>query len=452
MLWILIEKFGSQLITLLANIYMAKIIQPSEFGLIAMTMVFVAIGQAVSESGYTQYLIYKKKSLNNVMESSIFWLTLFISFLFSGFVLCISTWFYEAEVIKILPYMLSNIIISSIAIVPKTKLIIERKNRHIAFNLLISSLLGACFAILFTHLEYEVWAIIALITIKNLTSTFIFFFQSSWRPKLYFDIQFIARSWSFCSSLILGSVLASFVNNISNMMLGKVYDKSILGAYYQSNMYLSTANVTIFTYIQRYIYVKMVGKKSNEINIIIEKEVRVYSTYVLPLFFAFSLVSNEFVSVVLNDNWSYVSFIIKYMAIGYSFLPLISINMLGLTALGKTKKYLRIDIIKHIISILILFGACLFDSNVYIQCLALSFMISWLIVIHMGKSDGLYDYSQIKTIIPFYFIAYLCYLIVDSFITIEIAVASAFLKIIAYLIIYYMFVYTLNVAIWRKNK
>ncbi|HDM7598156.1 TPA: oligosaccharide flippase family protein, partial [Staphylococcus aureus] len=110
-----------------------------------------------------------------------------------------------------------------------------------------------------------------------------------------------------------------FVNNISNLMLGKVYNKSILGAFYQSNMYLSTVNVTIFTYIQRYTYVKMVGMKINRIDDVIKNEVDLYCRYVLPLFFAFSLISNEFVSLVLNDSWDYVSFIIEHMAIGYSF-------------------------------------------------------------------------------------------------------------------------------------
>ncbi|NVD22784.1 oligosaccharide flippase family protein [Vibrio vulnificus] len=452
MLWILIEKFGSQLITLLANIYMAKIIQPSEFGLIAMTMVFVAIGQAISESGYTQYLIYKRNTLNEIMESSIFWVTLLISLLFSCGVFFVSREFYEPEVIEILPYMLSNIIISSIAIVPKTKLIIDGKNKYIAFNLLVSSIFGASFAIFLTNLGYEVWAIVALITLKNLTSSLMFFLQSSWKPKLYFNFKIILRSWSFCSSLLAGSLLASFVNNISNLMLGKVYNKSILGAFYQSNMYLSTVNVTIFTYIQRYTYVKMVGMKINRIDDVIKNEVDLYCRYILPLFFAFSLISNEFVSLVLNDSWDYVSFIIEHMAIGYSFLPLISINMLGLTALGKTKKYLRIDIVKHFVSILILFSACFFDSDVYIYALSFSFMISWLIVIHFGKEEGIYNYDQVKKVIPYYIIAFFCSIIIDMFLFIDTLWLSAIFKTFFYLIIYKSTLYVLDSTLWRKNK
>ncbi len=50
-LWTYAELFGSQAITFIVSMFMARMLLPSEFGLIGMIMIFTAIAEAFVNSG-----------------------------------------------------------------------------------------------------------------------------------------------------------------------------------------------------------------------------------------------------------------------------------------------------------------------------------------------------------------------------------------------------------------
>lgn len=60
MVWTLFEKFGSQLIQLVIGIAIARILSPSDYGVIGMTMIFMALANTFMDSGFGSAIIRKK--------------------------------------------------------------------------------------------------------------------------------------------------------------------------------------------------------------------------------------------------------------------------------------------------------------------------------------------------------------------------------------------------------
>ncbi|HHX8634364.1 TPA: oligosaccharide flippase family protein, partial [Vibrio diabolicus] len=55
--WTFLQQLSVQLINFSVQIVLARILAPEEFGLIAMVVIFISIGQTISESGMTSSLI-----------------------------------------------------------------------------------------------------------------------------------------------------------------------------------------------------------------------------------------------------------------------------------------------------------------------------------------------------------------------------------------------------------
>src|SRR5690554_1909461 len=58
--WTAAEKFGSQLINLIVQLILARILAPEAFGLIGLIQVFIAIAQVMVEGGVGNFIIQKK--------------------------------------------------------------------------------------------------------------------------------------------------------------------------------------------------------------------------------------------------------------------------------------------------------------------------------------------------------------------------------------------------------
>ena len=79
LLWSFIENFSRLGLTFIIGIILARLLEPSEFGLIGMVTVFIGISQSLTDSGFTQALI-RKNNCTQADYSTVFYFNLFIGF------------------------------------------------------------------------------------------------------------------------------------------------------------------------------------------------------------------------------------------------------------------------------------------------------------------------------------------------------------------------------------
>lgn len=58
--WSAVERFSTQGISFLLGIFIARLVAPEEYGLIAMLAIFIDIAQSFVDSGFSNALIQKK--------------------------------------------------------------------------------------------------------------------------------------------------------------------------------------------------------------------------------------------------------------------------------------------------------------------------------------------------------------------------------------------------------
>ncbi|HED4047623.1 TPA: oligosaccharide flippase family protein, partial [Klebsiella variicola subsp. variicola] len=85
--WNTLSQIVKVLCQLINIVYLAKIINPSEYGLMAMALVFINLGILLRDVG-TSAVIIQRKDLSNSLLNSVFWLNCFMG-IGLGILLCL---------------------------------------------------------------------------------------------------------------------------------------------------------------------------------------------------------------------------------------------------------------------------------------------------------------------------------------------------------------------------
>lgn len=80
LLWKFLERSGTQGVQFVIQIVLARILCPEDYGVLAILMAFIALANVFVQTGFNTSLI-QRKDVDEVDFSSVFWLSLFISFL-----------------------------------------------------------------------------------------------------------------------------------------------------------------------------------------------------------------------------------------------------------------------------------------------------------------------------------------------------------------------------------
>ena len=113
-IWSYIGKFGSQAIAIIPAMILARLLGPSQYGLIAMAGVFTGIAYQLADAGFGNALI-QKKDADNIDYSTVFFFNIGIcGFIYLIIFFCatpISEFFHEPQLVAIVRVSSLGIII-----------------------------------------------------------------------------------------------------------------------------------------------------------------------------------------------------------------------------------------------------------------------------------------------------------------------------------------------------
>ncbi|CDT93224.1 putative Polysaccharide biosynthesis protein [Vibrio coralliirubri] len=452
-LWIVIDKLGNQLGNLLLTIYLAKNLSPSDFGLVALLSIFIIIGQAISESGFTQALIYKHKNLTDLESNTAFWSTFGLSLLIYLILLFategISDFFGSSELSDIAPILFLNIIFNSLSIVPRSRLTIDYNMKSQTVTGIFGLIISAFIAVYLVKNGYGYWALVWMSVIKTVVNSIGLFVCNKWFPRVEFSFSIFSELWRFSSKLLIGSIIATVVNNITSLLIGKRYGQVELGVYYQGQIYSNFLSSTAIAFIQKLTYSGMSEYKmdENKLNRYFTQSFYILSLLVMPIFFGFSSVSSEFVYLFLGDKWVGSIDIIVALSIASFFTSITSLNMISLNVVNRTDLFLKIDLIKHAISLTVLIFTYQFGIIAIAWGVTLSSFLGYLCTTYYPGSFYKFGFKeQFKALIPLFIV---CGIMYAS--TLVISIDNVLVQLLAKIVISIMVYFFLVIAFKIKG-
>ncbi len=232
--WNALGQVVQQAIRFVVIIILARLLNPKDFGIFAMVLVFTEFIQPFREWGFQAALI-QKKNIDQEYQSTAFWsicslsIALYlISIISAPFV---GSFFNSSLVAQIIPVLAVTFLLNPFGSVQWALFSRALDFRKIVFVNTIATLGYGIAACVFAFNRMGVWSLVWATIIRELIVVAIFWFLHEWRPIFKFSVDKFKELWRFSFACTGTSVLNYGVNNFDNLMVGKLLGAAPLGFY-----------------------------------------------------------------------------------------------------------------------------------------------------------------------------------------------------------------------------
>ena len=390
--WSALERFSVQVLQFLISIILARLVYPSEFGLIALLSIFISIAQSFVESGFSSALI-QKNNRTEIDYSTVFYFNVLVSlllYILLFFAAPLISIYYHNPVLELLcKWMGLGIIIQSFSIVIITKLTVNLDFKTQAKASLSAVIISGSFGVYLAYNDYGVWALLIQYLVNTLLNTVFLWWLSPWFPLPKFSYNSLKYLFPFGVRLLLAGILHSVYMNLYSLVIGRKYTVMDVGYFSQASLVARLPSVSLMAVISRAIYpiqCKINDDDSVELSRdLFIKYLRIASFVIFPIMIGLAVLSKSLILIFLSDRWLPMSEYLFILSITYIWIPLLVMNNQMLLVNGRTDLFLKSESLKKIVGLLILVLSMPYGIAMLCYGLLVYNLIEVAIVIYFSK-------------------------------------------------------------------
>lgn len=404
--WRFMERCGAQGVTFIVSIVLARLLDPTVYGTIALVTVFTTIMQVFVDSGLGNALIQKKEA-DDVDFSTVFYfniascLILYIGmFLFAP---VISRFYNMPSLTPIIRVLSLTLVVSGVRNVQQAYVSRRLLFKKFFFATIGGTIGAAIVGIGMAYLGYGVWALVGQQVFNSLIGTIILWFTVGWRPKLKFSFERLKTLFTFGWKLLVSQLIDTIYNDMRSLIIGKLYAEVDLAFYNKGNEFPKVIVNNINKSIDSVLLPTMSKEQDNRerVKAMTRRAIRT-STYIMaPLMVGLAVCADPIVKLLLTDKWLPCIFFMRIFCVTYMFYPIHTANLNAINALGRSDWFLKLEIAKKTVGVI----ALLSTMWISVESMAYSLLITTLLgtMINAFPNKKLLNYSwgeQMKDILP----------------------------------------------------
>lgn len=405
----------------LANIVLAHILTPEDFGIIGMTAIFLTLSNSLVDSGFANALTRKKEVSRSDLDT-VFYFNLTVSTLLYVILYFaapfIARFFHQDILVRVIRVLSLSLVINAFGIVQKILLYRRIDFKTQAWISLVSSLTAAAAAIICAVKGAGLWSLVILQLVRMSISSVLLWIVSRWHPGFSFSWASFREMFSFGSRLLLTSIMSTVWAEIYSMVIGKVYTPSILGLYSRAEKVKAMFTTNIGMVMQRVCY-PVLSTVQDETGRQVQMYRKMFKTTVLLSFtaiFGLWAVAEPFMVTVFGQKWLPAVEYLRILCFSGLFLPLMLSCVNVINADGRSDLTLILEILKTSLGVIpVLFGIFISVKAMLWSMIATSAV---LYVIHAAFVSKVIPYSvgrQFADMLPTLIVSALMALIVNLF-------------------------------------
>lgn len=404
MIWNAIQRFGTMVISFVSNIVLARLLMPEDFGSIGMLAIFISISEVFIDGGFGSALIQKKNPTQDDYSTIFYW-NLFVSsivFLLLQLTAPYIAAFYHMPKLCNLLRVLSIILIINGFTVVQTNILTKKLSfKLIAKIRLVSISIAVVASIVAAYWGMGVWSLVLKNILAALIGSSLFWIYNKWRPSLLFSWKSFKELFSFGGLMLLSSLMNSLFENLQGLVIGRWYSAKDMGFYSQAKRLdeIPSHSISqIVTQVSFPVFSQVADNKALLINTI-RKNIITTTYIIFPLQAFLIAVAHPLVILILSDKWVEAIPFFRVLCVYSMFVSLNAINTNIYKAMGKSNYYFWVQLIKKIISVVLLIFGAQFGVMGVVWSVSISGIIWWIIAASVNiKLVGYGIFQQIKDV------------------------------------------------------
>ena len=402
--WSAIERFGVQAIQFIIGLILARLLSPSDYGIIGMLAIFMAISQTIINSGFSSALIQNQNRTEtdfstafyfNIVVGIVCYAILFVAAPY------IAVFFNEPILKPVLRVFAINLFIGSLAVVPAAKFSIKIDFKTQSKASIIATLISGTLGITLAYRGVGVWALVAQSVCHSVCNVTLLWYLLKWKPLWTYSWNSFKQLFSYGGNILLSGLLHTVYENLTTLVIGKFYSSKDLGFFTRGQQFPSLLSTNITGILQRVTF-PILSKIQDDT----PRLMSVYRDYIkitsLGIFFLLSLLASlgrPLVELLLTDKWIEAVIYLQIFCFALMFDHLCQINLNLLYVIGNTKYVLRLEIIKKTISFAILLASIPF--GVLAICISKVIYTQIAVFINTYYTGKLFNFGYLKKIKDF---------------------------------------------------
>ena len=358
-LWSGLQKFGSLAISFVANIVLARLLTPDDFGCIGMLAIFIVLSQTFIDGGFGAALVQKKNPTEEDYSTIFYW-NIIVAVLLYALLFVTAPLIADFYRIPLLTDILRvqgiSLIISSFYIIQTNRLIKQLNFKTLSLVTVIATLIGTLIAILMAYQGWGVWSLVAKEMITVLVTVVLLWYLCKWRPLLRFSFVSLKSLFSFGSMILLASLTNRLYENIQGLIIGRAFSAKDLGYYTQAKK-IEEIPVNTFsdvvTQVTFPVYASIADQKEY-LKGMIRKNVKVVNFLAFGVMTLLMVISEPIFIILFTDKWLDSIPLFQVLCIAGMLVPLNNVNTQLFKGVGRSDIFFMLQFVKRLIGLVII--------------------------------------------------------------------------------------------------
>lgn len=406
MLWRFAERCGAQGVSFIVSLVLARLLAPEDYGVLSLITVFTTILNLFIDCGFKNALI-QKENADQLDYSTVFFFNVIMGILlYLGMFAAAPAiaGFYEKE------YMIPYIRIMSLTLVLggingiQQAVVAKRMQFKLFFYATLGgTLISAVVGIAMAYMGMGVWALIAQRLTNQAIDTVILWLTVRWRPTFEFSFSRLKPMFNYGSKLLGSSILASFMTNLSGLLIGKVYTTDML-AYYDKGQNVPNLVVLNLQAAVQSVLFPVIATQQNQreqVKKILRRSLLTSAYCIFPCMMGIAACARPLIRILFTEKWIEMTPYLQLWCFVFAFYLIHTANLQVIQALGRSDIFLKIEIIKQILSFIGIIIGIRFGALAILFSVCVVTVISFYINAQPNKE--LVDYGcteQLKDMLP----------------------------------------------------
>lgn len=420
MIWRFLERCSSQIVSFIVSIVLARLLLPEQYGLIAITMIFVALSEVFVTSGLGTALI-QKSEYDEVEFSTMFWASVAFSLLLYGilFLLApyVSVLMHTPDLTIVLRILGLRLPISAMNSIQQAYVSQQMIFKKFFFSTLSGTIFSGVVGLAMAYSGFGVWSLVGQNLSMTIVNTVVLHYLIPWRPSFHFSGHAFKSLYGFSWRTMMTSFIGTFFEQLRGFLIGRYYTPADLAFANRGEQFPMVISGNISTTVQSVLFPAFSHLKNDPILVrnAVQKALILGSFIVTGLMAILAGTADTLVTVILTDKWIDSVPYLQWSCLGQCFAILSMINLQTISALGRADITLGLEFIKKPFWFVILIIGVMISPLAVIAGNALYGIISFSL--NSIPNKKLLNYGviqQIKDIIGPFFISGMLFIILQE--------------------------------------
>lgn len=408
--WKAVESGGDQLITFVISIVLARLLGPEKYGTMSVMLIFVTLANVLIQTGFQTALIQKKEvseddffsvTVLGLLLSAVLYLLIFLG------APAVATYFEDPAITSMLRVLSLILFSGAVTSVLFAKVARDMNFRLQCLSTIAADLLSGILGIIAALMGAGTWALVLQQLLKNIILMIVLSALMKYVPRGQFDGKGLKDLFAFGWKVLVSGMIDTVYNNLYTPVIQKLYDPAMVGLYNRANQFpqvIAQAAASTMQSVLLPAFSKTQGgeaEKKEESRSLMRRSLKVGSFLMFPAMFGIMAVSRSMVRVILGEDWMGAVPLLRLCCLSFSVWHIHVTNLQAINASGRSDIYLRLEVIKKVIGVLVLLLSARYGVTVMIFMKALfDYVCTFINGAPNRKILGYSPFRQWKDMLP----------------------------------------------------